>query len=350
MTPALSSNFASKTAPGPTPVPSPAPTPVPVQTSSTVITTLVRGIRIEAEDIRSFELVAPPGERLPAWSPGAHVQVFLPGQISRAYSLCNHAGETDCYRIAVKLDAQSRGGSRAMHQLVPGDRLPISAPRNLFELDSSAQRHVLIAGGIGITPLYSMFNALLTTSNCTMHYFSRSAAHAAFVDRMQFHSSFHFGLDAEETSRRLREIVTLAGEQPNTAFYTCGPTAFMSAVERARAEAGIAATRLRSERFGAELAPVEVRPMHDSFRVIFARSKIEVEVPAGVRIIDVARANGVNIPTSCEQGVCGACLSDVLEGVAEHHDAYLSDDERASGKFMLPCVSRCAGAWLTLDR
>jgi vanillate O-demethylase ferredoxin subunit len=310
----------------------------------------VRAVRIEAEDIRSFELVALPGETLPAWSAGAHVQVLLPGQLARAYSLCNHAGELDCYRIAVKLEAQSRGGSRAMHQLRPGDRLQICAPRNLFELDSSAQLHVLIAGGIGITPLYSMFNALRTSSACVMHYFSRSAAHAVFMDRMHRHACFHLGLSVAETSRALREIVTAHAGEQRTTFYTCGPVAFMNAVESAMAEAGIPTTRLRSERFCAEPPLVETRSAHGSFHVVFARSKLEVEVPAGVPIIDVARANGIDIPTSCEQGVCGACLSDVLDGEPAHHDAYLSDVERAGGKVMLPCVSRCAGARLTLDR
>jgi vanillate O-demethylase ferredoxin subunit len=321
-----------------------------VPTTTALINVLVRGVRIEAQDIRSFELVAQPGEQLPAWLPGAHVQVHLPGLISRAYSLCNHAGETDCYRIAVKLETQSRGGSRAMHALAPGDRLQTSAPRNLFELDAGAQRHVLIAGGIGITPLYAMFNALQGSAACEMHYFTRSDAHAAFADRLQRGTTLHAGLAVTETAGALSAIMARHAGFERTTFYTCGPAAFMNAVEHALATAGIPPAQLRSERFGAEPPPATKQVTRGSFRIVFARSKIEADVAPGVPIIDVARTHGVDIPTSCEQGVCGACMSDVLDGVPEHHDAYLSDTEQASGRLILPCVSRCAGPRLVIDR
>jgi vanillate O-demethylase ferredoxin subunit len=133
-------------------------------------------------------------------------------------------------------------------------------------------------------------------------------------------------------------------------FYTCGPAAFMSAVEHALAEAGIAAVRLRSERFAGEAPTVSTTASAGTFRIVFARSQIEADVAPGVAIIEVARACGVDIPTSCEQGVCGACLSDVVDGTPQHHDAYLSAAEQAGGKLMLPCVSRCAGSRLVIDR
>ncbi|MEC5385734.1 PDR/VanB family oxidoreductase [Uliginosibacterium sp. H3] len=318
------------------------------------IDTLVRSVRIEAEDIRSFELAPLPGEQLPDWTPGAHIQVRLAGGLTRAYSLCNHPGETGSYRIAVKLEAQSRGGSRAMHGLAPGDRVQISAPRNLFGLDMAATAHVLIAGGIGVTPLYAMFNALKDHAECEMHYFARSNLHAAFSDRLSQRSHLHHGLDAEGTLQTLRALAAMHARRPGTVFYTCGPAAFMDAVEKTLAAAGIPAAQLRSERFGTEATPAkpvsgEALPS-GSFRIVFARSKIEAEVTRGESIIGVARAHGVDIPSSCEQGVCGACLSDVLDGTPEHLDAYLSSAEQAGNKLILPCVSRCAGACLVIDR
>ncbi|GAA5164835.1 PDR/VanB family oxidoreductase [Viridibacterium curvum] len=328
--------------------------------TQTMIRATIRSIRIEADDIRSFELVSSDGTPLPAWQPGAHVQVALPGgpgkTLQRAYSLCNHVGEAGCYRIAVKREPASRGGSRAMHALQVGDSVEISAPRNLFELDPAAQRHVLIAGGIGITPLYAMFNALRGVAACELHYFVRSAAHAAFVDRLGDQIKLHAGLDANQTASALAAIVQPHASDSRTTFYTCGPAAFMAAVEAALTAAGIPLTQLRSERFGAEPQPASANEAGSGgsnkgeFRIVFARSGIEAEVPAGTPIIEVARACGVDIPTSCEQGVCGACLSDVLEGAPEHHDGYLSDAERASGRIMLPCVSRCVGTRLVLDR
>jgi vanillate O-demethylase ferredoxin subunit len=329
-----------------------APTPTPLLAASTVahIDTLVRSVRLEAEDIRSFELVALLGEKLPAWVPGAHVQVVLPDGITRAYSLCNHGGETSCYRIAVKLEAQSRGGSRAMHRVVPGDRLRISPPRNLFALDHAARRHVLIAGGIGITPLYAMFNALKEHAACEMHYFARSNLHAAFTDHLTSRTTLHHGLDVEDTRQALRNIASTYADSDSTIFYTCGPSAFMAAVEQVLAAAGVPASQLRSERFGSDTPVANVSLPADTFRIVFARSGIEADVTPGQAIIDVARTCGVDIPTSCEQGVCGACLSDVIEGQPAHHDAYLSAAEQAGGKIMLPCVSRCAGARLVINR
>lgn len=316
---------------------------------------LIRSIRIEAEDVRSFELVPLDAAPLPDWSPGAHVQVELPAgpgkTLRRAYSLCNHPGERDALRIAVKCEAASRGGSRAMHALAVGQRLRVGAPLNLFEIDAQATRHVLLAGGIGITPLYAMFNALQGRAEVALHYFARSAAHAAFADRLGDAAHTYFGLDAEGTARALQDIVAQHADEPRCCFYTCGPAPFMAAVESALRIAGVPADRLRLERFAAEAPAATGAALADgSFRVVFARSGIEAEVPAGVPIIEVARACAVDIPTSCEQGVCGACLSEVLEGSPEHHDAYLSDAERADGRLMLPCVSRCAGARLMLDR
>lgn len=333
---------------------------------------LIRSIRIEAQDVRSFELVPMDGAPLPAWSPGAHVQVELPvapagsgRALRRAYSLCNHPGERNVLRIAVKLEAASRGGSQAMHALTVGQQIMVGAPQNLFEIDPVATHHVLLAGGIGITPLYAMFNALTgkfstrpdgncgERRGCELHYFVRSPAHATFIDRLAGPVQLHAGLDAERTASMLRSIVSAHAADPLCCYYTCGPAPFMAAVEATVRAAGLPAARLRLERFGSatpELPAAQATAVRGSFRVVFAKAGIEADVPVGVPIIEIARQCGVDIPVSCEQGVCGACQSDVLEGEVAHCDDYLSKAERASGKTMLPCVSRCAGERLVLDR
>ncbi|MEC5399883.1 PDR/VanB family oxidoreductase [Uliginosibacterium sp. H1] len=317
---------------------------------------IIRGIRIEAEGIRSFELVPADGATLAPWQPGAHVQVSVNGSTKRAYSLCNRAQDSDCYRIAVKLEPASRGGSQAMHQLQVGQRIAIDAPRNAFALDEGARRHVLLAGGIGITPLLSMLHALRTRgADAALHYFVRGATHAAFSAEIGEQGQLHAGLDAVATASALADIVSAHAGDAHTTYYVCGPEPFMAAVEAALKDAGVAETRLRSERFGAAPAAPSVAPPAATgaactFRVRFARCGSEFDVPADETIIGAARANGLDIPTSCEQGVCGACLSDVIDGSPEHHDDYLSAAERAGGKMILPCVSRCSSRLLVLDR
>lgn len=313
---------------------------------------IVRGIRIEAEDIRSFEL-APVAGALPAWQAGAHVLVEAAAGVQRAYSLCNHAGETGCYRIAVKREPASRGGSSAMHALRVGDRLRVGAPANLFEIDASATRHVLLAGGIGITPLYAMRNALLAAGAAVqLHSFARSASHEAFGAHLSDETRSHYGLDATASAARLAEIAAAHAADDGTRFYLCGPAAFMDAASSALDDAGISAARIRSERFGAATSatPQAATTAAGGFRVRFERSGIEAEVPAGVPIIAVARELGVDIPTSCEMGVCGACHTKVLAGDPEHLDQYLSADEQAAGDCILPCVSRGRCGVLVIDR
>ncbi|MDQ8021552.1 MAG: PDR/VanB family oxidoreductase [Moraxellaceae bacterium] len=320
---------------------------------------IIRGIRIEAEGIRSFEFVPADGGALAPWQPGAHVQVALNAVTKRAYSLCNREQDTDCYRIAVKLESSSRGGSQGMHQLQVGQRVSIDAPRNAFALDDKAQRHVLLAGGIGITPLLSMLHALRGQGGAAvLHYFVRSAGHAAFVPEIGTHGHVHAGLDAQATVAALADIVARDAADPQTTYYVCGPEPFMAAVESALQAAGVPSERLRSERFGsapapkASAAPAAAGGATEAgvFRVRFARCGSEFDVTPAQTIIEAARASGLDIPTSCEQGVCGACLTDVVDGNPEHFDAYLSDAERAGGKMILPCVSRCSGRLLVLDR
>lgn len=314
-----------------------------------MIEVLVRGIRIEAEGIRSFELTPLDGT-LPAWRAGAHLLVEPAPWLQRAYSLCNHPEDSGCYRIAVKHEPASRGGSAAMHALVPGAQLRVSPPANLFEPDPAASQHVLLAGGIGITPLYAMRNALLASHTpVSLHCFARSAAHAAFRDRLGAESEMHYGLDAAQTRSRLGQIVGPHAADAGCSFCLCGPEAFMDAASAVLTTMGVAPERIRSERFGTAGTTAPATNPSGSFRVRFARSGIEAEVPPGKPILIVAREHGVDIPSSCEMGVCGACQTKVLAGEPEHHDQYLSAAEQAAGDCLLPCVSRGKRGTLVID-
>ncbi|MEN3112569.1 PDR/VanB family oxidoreductase [Uliginosibacterium paludis] len=315
-----------------------------------MIDVFVRGIRIEAEDVRSFEL-APLEGSLPPWQAGAHVMVAAAPGLLRAYSLCNHPEEADCYRIAVKRESTSRGGSASMHRLQVGDCLRISEPANLFGIDPEARTHLLLAGGIGITPLYAMRNALRARgAEVSLHAFVRSDAHACFQSRLCEGAVVHAGLDAAATRTRLDALIAPHTADPHACFYLCGPAGFMDAAAAALAARGVPASRIRSERFGAAPAATITPAAAEGARVRFARSGVEAALPAGSSILSVARAHGVEIPTSCEVGVCGACQSRVLAGEPEHLDQYLSAAERAAGDSILPCVSRCRTGLLVIDR
>lgn len=311
-----------------------------------MIDVMIRGIRIEAPDIRSFELV-PIAGLLPAWEAGAHIQVEIRPGLQRAYSLCNHPEDTDCYRIAVKRDPQSRGGSAAMHNLQVGQKLRISSPTNLFELAPGSKHVILLAAGIGITPLYAMYRALLEKGTIPeLHAFAHSEKHLAFRTRIE-QAAVHAGLTHDATAVLLRRVIEKGSEIPDTEFYVCGPSGFMDTVQTISIEYGIQADRIHSERFAPVPASIDNQ---GSFKIHFARSGVEAEVPPGASIIEVARSVGVEIPTSCEMGVCGACLSHVLEGTPDHQDSYLTPAEQEEGKTMLPCVSRSCSARLSLDR
>lgn len=221
----------------------------------------VLSLRDETADIRSFELVpASPAEVLPDWQPGAHIEIQFPGDLVRAYSLCGAPAERNRYRIAVKRRRDSRGGSEAMHMLKAGDLLRISHPRQRFGLNHSARHHLLVAGGIGITPLLAMFRALETMQAAVdLHYFARSEEDAAFFPELDaarrrgiVHG--HFGLSAFASIARLHGLLGSleAHEKEDLAIYTCAPHGLMTALGTAARATGLDTSRLRLERFAAE--------------------------------------------------------------------------------------------------
>ncbi|AOI87644.1 Vanillate O-demethylase oxidoreductase [Burkholderia pseudomultivorans] len=305
----------------------------------------------EARDICGFEFVSDDGSPLPGFTAGAHIDVHLPGGLVRQYSLCNHPAQADRYQIAVLRDAEGRGGSRAIHDAVrPGDTVRISAPRNHFPLATGAAHHLLLAGGIGVTPILSMAERLSSSGEpFAMHYCARSTERMAFVERIAasaFRDRVRLHVDDGESAQRFDLAAVLAAAPAGTHLYVCGPRGFMDAVLNEARARNWAEERLHYEFFS---GVVETSAADRPFQVRIASSGRVIDVPAECTVVAALAANGVDVLTSCEQGVCGTCLTRVLDGEPEHRDSYLTDDEKAAGDQFLPCCSRSRTAMLVLD-
>ncbi|MDD3677434.1 PDR/VanB family oxidoreductase [Thauera propionica] len=316
-------------------------------------TLTVRVVRktAEATDIATFELVDAQGDALPPFSAGAHIDVHLPNGLVRQYSLCNDSAETHRYLIGVLRDPASRGGSLAMHDLVnEGDILQISAPKNHFPLAHEARRSLLLAGGIGITPILCMAERLaISGAEFDLHYCTRSPARTAFRNRIRgsaFTSRVHFHFDDGDAAQKLDIAATLDKVEDGTHLYVCGPKGFMNAVLDTARAAGWPEAQLHYEFFAADVGPSD---SDESFEVKLASSGRVIKVEKDKTIITALAAAGVEIPFSCEQGVCGTCLTRVLEGVPDHKDNYLTPEEQAANDQLLPCCSRAKSPMLVLD-
>jgi vanillate O-demethylase ferredoxin subunit len=303
----------------------------------------------EADGIFSYELVRADGGALPAFEAGAHIDVHLGDGLVRQYSLCNPPAETHRYLIGVLRDAASRGGSQAMHERVQaGTRLTISAPKNHFPL-VPASHTLLLAGGIGITPLLAMAETLAAGDTAfELHYCARSVSLAAFRERLmasRFADRVHFHFD-DAPAGKLDMAALLAQPDPVAHLYVCGPAGFIEHVLATARAQGWAQSQLHVEYF----AGTAVDTSGDrAFDVELASSGKVVTIPAGRTVIQVLAEHGVDIPYSCEEGVCGTCLTRVLDGVPEHRDMYLTDEEHAANDQFTPCCSRARSARLVLD-
>lgn len=304
----------------------------------------------EALDIASFELVKPDGSALPGFSAGSHIDVQVPGGLSRQYSLCNDAAEQHRYRIAVLRDPASRGGSTGMHDaLKEGDTLQISEPRNHFPL-VHAERTLLFAGGIGVTPLLSMAQRLAHIgADFRMHYCTRSAertafrdeiAASAYADRVEFHH------DDGDAAQKLQLEQVIAKPQAGTHLYVCGPTGFIDWVLKTAERLGWPKDQVHLEYFGA--APQDTAGDR-AFQVKVASSGETYEVGANETVVQALQKHGIEILTSCEQGVCGTCITRVLQGECDHRDLYFTDEEKAQNDQFTPCCSRAKSPLLVLD-
>ena len=319
-------------------------------TAATGLRVRVAAKTIEAQDICSFELVEVDGQPLPAFSAGSHVDVLV-GDKTRQYSLCNDPAENHRYLIAVLRDPATRGGSAGMHdQVHVGDVIQISAPKNHFALAHEANSHLLLAGGIGVTPILCMAERLAVTgASFEMHYCARSRERMAFHERItgsRFAQRVQFHFDDGPAAQKFDVAARLAEPEPGAHLYVCGPKGFMDAVLSTARAQGWPEVQLHYEFFSADVAP---SASDDSFEVQLASSGRIVVVPKDKTVVQALAAAGVEVQTSCEQGVCGTCITRVLSGTPDHKDLYFTPEEHAANDQFTPCCSRAKSPRLVLD-
>ncbi|MGX7732694.1 PDR/VanB family oxidoreductase [Rhodococcus sp. 2H158] len=302
--------------------------------------------RSVADGIVELTLVHPDGCALPRWDAGAHVDLELGGML-RQYSLTGLEIRDDRWVVSILRERDGRGGSRYAHERLPErSSVRVSLPRNHFGLEPEAPRVLFVAGGIGITPILPMIRQLEAAGTpWDLFYCGRSRTSMAYLDELA-----KFGdrvLIRPDDEFGIPDLGLLVAETAiDTVVYSCGPESMLSALETCCAEAA-PPRRLRVERFVPKL--VEPTEPDHGFEVEFAQSGVTVTVPVGRSILEVAGEYGVDIISSCSEGTCGTCETPVLEGVPDHRDSVLTQEEQASCATMMPCVSRARSARLVLD-
>jgi ferredoxin-NADP reductase len=322
-----------------------APAPITRTASDFEADVVVLARRDEADGVVGVELALADGAELPPWTPGAHIDVELPTGLTRQYSLCGDPDERGTWRIGVLREPDGRGGSRWIaDELAEGQTVRVRGPRNNFPL-LPAGRYVFVAGGIGITPLLPMIRAAAAAgADWELHYGGRTRASMAFLgqlsalgDRVHLHPQDEVGLLALDS--------ILGAPAPDTLVYCCGPSPLLDAVEVRCREWGPGV--LHVERFTA--AAVATDGADTGFELVLERSGLTVEVPPELTVLEVVENAGIDVLSSCTEGICGTCETTVLEGEVDHRDSLLTEDEKAAGDTMMICVSRCRGARLVLD-
>ena len=312
----------------------------------------VKSVTWEAEGVHSYDLRAPDLSPLPPATAGAHIDLVLPQGLTRSYSLLNAPGEAHRYWVAVQKDPQSRGGSSWIHQqLKAGDPIKVHPPRNHFALVEGQAPVVLIAGGIGVTPLVAMAAQLNQRQTpWVMYYSARTRARAAFVAHLQDLQAASGGLGQlhlnfdQEPGGKMLDLAAIVQAAPTDAhFYACGPAPMLAAYQAAASQRP--PEQVHWEHFSA--APAA--PPEGGFQVHLARSARSFMVAPGASILDTLLDNGVSVSYSCMEGVCGACETRVISGEVDHKDLILTPNEQAQNKTMMICCSGCKGAELTLD-
>jgi ferredoxin-NADP reductase len=303
----------------------------------------VKRMTWEAAGVVSLDLVAADGAALPPWEAGAHLDLHIPGAPVRQYSLCGDPDDRASWRIAVREVAGGRVSGLVHKALRVGALVEAEGPRNNFPLAPSAS-YLFIAGGIGITPILPMLRAAKQAgARSTLLFCAKRPDEAPFLDAARAFAEVALHCSAEGT--RLDVAAALATVRPGTLVYCCGPEALMNAVEAAAAHWPEGSVRF--EWFAPRTRPEG--ELDGSFDAVCARSGRTVRVDAGASVLAALRAAGFDLPSSCEQGVCGTCECRVLEGEVDHRDSILSAGERAANEVMMTCVSRAKGARLVLD-
>lgn len=304
----------------------------------------VRSMRWEAPGVLSLDLTAPDLAPLPGFEPGSHVDLHLPNGVMRQYSLCGDAGDTSHYRVAVRSVGGGLSSQFIHRKLRPGELLTVSAPRNNFAFDD-AENYLFIAGGIGITPLLPMMRAATAAQKpWTLLYCNRHDDEAPFLDEIRTLGGT-LSLHSSAAGTRLDVASRLANAQADTLVYCCGPERLMLAVEDATA--GWPEGSVRFEWFAPRSRPAD--ESSGSFEIVCQASGITLTVPQDKTVLATLHDAGIEVPCSCEQGICGTCEVRVLGGEVDHRDSIQSQSERAANQSMMVCVSRARSPQLLLD-
>lgn len=301
-------------------------------------------------NIRAFELVSANGTALPDFSAGAHIDVHLKNGLIRQYSLANASHEKHRYVIGVLHDAHSRGGSACLHtQYAEGDRLQIGQPRNLFTLHPETQHAILFAGGIGITPILSMaYQLQQAQTGFALHYFVRSHEMLAFYGNLTAHfaDQIHFHIqDQPDTQCDMTQVLSEVSAQRH--LYVCGPTGFMEFVMSSAKHMGWQEQQLHQEHFVAQSQTDASQNKAFTLQVVGSDRKIPV--PAHQTATQALLEHGFDVPISCEQGICGTCITRVVSGIPEHRDVFMTDAEHAENTQFTPCCSRAQSDTLVIE-
>ncbi|WP_304308421.1 PDR/VanB family oxidoreductase [Pseudacidovorax intermedius] len=310
---------------------------------------IVRNTDFVADGVRRLHLASADGCPLPPCTAGAHLKVTLPtdaGGVTREYSIIGRTAPDDCYEVAVLLDPESRGGSRAMHALAVGDLLDAQGPFNEFALSGGATSWVLIAGGIGITPILSMARELRAAGRpFELHYGAKSRGRMAFHDEVMTLPGAIVYCGEEGAAARIPVAAVLAEPAPGRHVHVCGPRSLIADVVDTARRLGWQEDQVHFEAFNGAVALDGDKPI----RVELRASGRTILVQAQESILDAMLAAGMDPLYDCRRGECGMCITGVIEGVPEHRDHALTDGEKTSGKVICTCVSRARGTGLVLD-
>lgn len=316
--------------------------------NSDVIDVVVISRQDQANGIAVLDLARTDGSPLPPFEAGAHIDVHVGDDLIRQYSLSNPPGDTARYRIGVLNDPNSRGGSRAIHTgFQVGTPVQVSAPRNHFPLQDGVPHSILVGGGIGVTPMIAMAYALQDAGQSfALHYCARSRERAGFLDELtaNFADHLHLHFDDDGAGGLLDPRALLGDQAADAHVYVCGPSGFMDWVIAEVKAAGLGPDRIHYEYFN---AVIDTRGT--AFEVVAAKSGVTLQVGEDQTIIDALADAGIKVPRSCQQGVCGTCICDVIEGIPDHMDKFLTEDEHADNDQIVVCCSRSKTPRLVLD-
>ncbi|OOL32978.1 ferredoxin [Rhodococcus rhodochrous] len=316
---------------------------------------LVQQVTGEAEGVVSIRLIDTNGSELPAWAPGAHLDLILPSGKVRQYSLCGDPGDRAAYTVAVLREEHGRGGSRELHDsALVGRTMSVRGPRNHFPL-VDAPSYLFVAGGIGITPMLAMVREVRRRGvPWRLVYGGRSRSSMAFLDELDRIGGGNVDVVPQDSHGMLDLDAALAAVPGDCVIYCCGPEGLIRATEE-RVDSRFAPDALHVERFGASSSsqcsetPAPAESAGTGFEVELRRTGAVLDVPPERTLLDVVRDSVPDFLSDCEEGFCGACEVRVLEGEPEHHDLLLSDRERACGDRMMICVGRSRSPRLVLD-